>query len=342
MKVLLTGAAGFIGSNLLHYLAKERPKWSIVALDNLGYAGNLENIDALLKQNKQLQFVRGDITDRALILDLFKQHSFELVFHLAAESHVDRSIEGAITFVNTNVVGTQNLVDGARSCNARFVHISTDEVYGSLGETGSFVETTPLDPSSPYSASKAASDLLVLAAHRTNGLWAVVTRCTNNYGPYQFPEKFIPLFILNTMQGKKLPLYGDGTNVRSWLHVLDHCRGLLLAAEQGRAGEVYNIGGSSSAERPNKEVALRIIDLLGQSPELLTLVSDRPGHDWRYSVDYTKANRELGWAPQVSFEEGLKETVEWYVQNQDWWKRIQDGEYRRFYEQNYGSRLAAN
>lgn len=338
MKVLVTGAAGFIGSNLLHYLAAQRPQWQLVALDLLTYAGNLENIDSLLKSGKAT-FLKADVSDEKQMDDICRTGKFDLVFHLAAESHVDRSIHSASAFVRTNVLGTQSLMSAARAHGVkRFVHISTDEVYGSLGPTGRFVETTPLDPTSPYAASKAASDLMVLAAAKTHGYDAVVTRCTNNYGPYQFPEKFIPLFITNALEEKRLPLYGDGMNVRSWLHVEDHCEALLLVAEKGKPGEVYNIGGAEEAEIPNKIVAGSILKLLGKSESLIQLVTDRPAHDKRYAIDYSKIHAELGWKPRRSFADGLRSTVDWYLGNKPWWSRIKNGEYAKFYEQNYARR----
>lgn len=338
MQVLVTGAAGFIGSNLVHYLREQRPDWKITALDLLTYAGNLENISTLV-ESKQVDFLKLDILDDSGISGLFQKKKFDLVFHLAAESHVDRSIHGAMAFARTNVLGTQNLLDHAMHSGVkRFVHISTDEVYGSLGPTGRFVETTPLDPSSPYSASKAASDLMVLAAHKTHKYDALVTRCTNNYGPYQFPEKLIPLFITNALEDKKLPLYGDGMNVRSWLHVRDHCEALLLVGERGRSGEVYNIGGAAEAEIPNRDVTYSILRLLKKPETLIQQVADRPGHDRRYAIDYGKINAELGWKPRVSFQEGLQQTVDWYLANRAWWERIKTGEYMRFYDKNYGNR----
>ncbi|MBN8549142.1 MAG: dTDP-glucose 4,6-dehydratase [Deltaproteobacteria bacterium] len=337
-RVLVTGAAGFIGSNLVHYLVAQRPDWDVTALDLLTYAGNLENIAVPLR-DKKIKFVKADILDDGTIGDLCRSHTFDFIFHLAAESHVDRSIHGAMAFARTNVLGTQNLLDHAMANGVkRFVHISTDEVYGSLGPTGRFVETTPLDPSSPYSASKAASDLMVLAAWKTHKYDAIVTRCTNNYGPYQFPEKLIPLFITNALEGKKLPLYGDGMNVRSWLHVMDHCEALLKVAEGGQAGEVYNIGGSAEAEIPNRDVTYAILKLLGKSEDLIQKVADRPGHDRRYAIDYSKIKSHLGWSPRTSFADGLKSTVEWYLNNRAWWERIKTGEYLKFYDKNYGDR----
>ena len=337
MKVLVTGAAGFIGSNLVHLLLKERPDWNVVALDSLTYAGNMENL-AACKDNPKFSFLKIDITDTDTVAKAFSDEKFDLVFHLAAESHVDRSNFGALPFVKTNVIGTVNLLSATMANNVeRFVHISTDEVYGSL-ESGSFSETTPLNPTNPYAASKASSDLMVLSHFKTHKLNAVITRCTNNYGPYQFPEKFIPLFITNALEDKDLPLYGDGMNVRSWIHVLDHCRALLTVAEKGRAGEVYNVGGFADGELPNKEVALRILKQLGKPESLIKKVADRPAHDRRYSVDSTKLRTELGWEPIVPMEKGLAETVNWYVENKTWWERIRSGEYLKFYALNYSNR----
>lgn len=341
MNVLVTGAAGFIGSNLVHYLREVRPEWNIVALDLLTYAGNLENIAAVLDE-KSVRFAKGDICDEEFVENLFAKGKFSLVMHLAAESHVDRSIHGAAAFVRTNVQGTQVLLDAAKRHGIkRFVHVSTDEVYGSLGPTGRFYETTPLDPTSPYSASKAASDLIALAFNKTYGMDVVVTRCTNNYGPYQFPEKLIPLFVSNLLEGKKVPLYGDGMNVRSWLYVKDHCEAILLVAEKGRAGEVYNIGGTEEAEIPNKIVTETILKLLGKGEEMIERVADRPAHDRRYAVSIDKIKSELGWSPRTQFEAGIKHTVAWYQTNSDWWKKIKSGEYAQFYERNYKNRSAA-
>jgi dTDP-glucose 4,6-dehydratase len=341
VKVLVTGAAGFIGSNLVHLIAQERPEWSVVALDLLTYAGNLKNLEALLTPKRRVSFSKTDICDIAAIQELFARETFDLVFHLAAESHVDRSILSSLEFVKTNVMGTQILLDAARQHKvSRFVHISTDEVYGSLGPTGAFVETTPLDPTSPYAASKAASDLMVLATYKTHGLNASVTRCTNNYGPYHFPEKLIPLFITNAMEGKKLPLYGDGMNVRSWVYVTDHCEALLSVAERGRAGDVYNIGGGADAELPNREVTFSILEILGKSRDLIQPVGDRPAHDRRYAIDHSKITAELGWRPRTSFRQGLERTVAWFRENRSWWEEIKSGEYLAFYQKNYGDRGA--
>lgn len=335
-KVLVTGGAGFIGTNLVRLLLEQRPDWRLTVVDLLTYAGNLENISELIDA-KQIDFLNIDIVDLDRLRALFDQQQFELVFHLAAESHVDRSIHNAAAFVQTNVVGTYNLIECARRVKSdRFVHISTDEVYGALGPTGRFVETTPLDPTSPYSASKAASDLLVQAFNKTHNFPGIITRCTNNYGPYQFPEKFIPLFITNALEQKKLPLYGDGQQIRSWIHVLDHARGLLAASERGKIGEVYNLGGFIEAELPNLHVAEQILGVLNKPRTLIEFVEDRLAHDRRYAVDPAKANRELGWTPQIAFESGLKSTIEWYLNNRSWWEKIKSGEYQQFYQKHYG------
>lgn len=338
MNVLVTGAAGFIGSNFTYLLAEKRPEWKLTALDLLTYAGNYKTIEPLVTE-KRASFARIDICDFAALTALFEKEKFDLVFHFAAESHVDRSIESAAEFVRTNVLGTQNLIDVSRKFAVkRFVHVSTDEVYGSLGDTGRFYETTPLDPTSPYSASKASSDLLVLASHKTHQFPAVVTRCTNNYGPYQFPEKFIPLFTTNAMEDRELPLYGDGMNVRSWIHVRDHNEAVLLVGEKGRLGEVYNIGGMQEAELPNRVVAEGILNILGKPVSLIKYVTDRLAHDRRYAVDTTKILTELGWKPQIPFEQGLKETVEWYTAHRSWWQDIKSGDYAAYYQRMYQNR----
>ena len=335
--VLVTGGAGFIGSNFVRYLAAHRPDWRITVVDLLTYAGNLSNIQDLL-DTARVSFVRADICDAKSMQELFSR-KFDFVFHFAAESHVDRSILNASEFVRTNVLGTQVLLNVALAKGlGRFVHVSTDEVYGSLGPTGRFLESTALDPTSPYSASKASSDLMVLAAHKTHKMDALVTRCTNNYGPYQFPEKFIPLFITNALEDHELPLYGDGLNVRSWLYVDDHCDALLKVAEAGRTGEVYNIGGSAEAEIPNVLVAKQILGELKKPETLLKLVADRPAHDRRYAIDYGKINRELQWAPSTSFAVGIRKTIEWFVSNRKWWQEIKTGDYLKYYELNYARR----
>jgi len=337
MNVLVTGGCGFIGSNLVRLLRKERPGWRLVNLDLLTYAGNLENLRELEGDPGHV-FVRGDIGDRELLERLLPQHEIDAVLHLAAESHVDRSILGPELFVRTNTLGTQVLLEACyRSKVRRFVLVSTDEVYGSLGPTGAFTETSPLQPSSPYSASKAGADLLALAFHHTFGLDVVVTRCSNNYGPYQFPEKLIPLMVVNALHDQALPVYGDGLNVRDWLHVEDHCRALLEILERGRAGEVYNVGGGS--EQPNLDVVRLVLRTLGKPESLIRFVADRPGHDRRYAIDSSKLRRELGWAPRQGFPEGLADTVRWYVEHEQWWDHVRTGVYRQYYETQYRGRL---
>ena len=338
MKVLITGGCGFIGSNLVRYCLERYRDWEVINLDLLTYAGNLENTDGLEDAYPgRYTFVRGDIADRHLVSDLFGQFRIDLVFNLAAESHVDRSIEDASAFIRTNVVGTQVLLDEAlRHGTRRFVQISTDEVYGSLGRDGRFTEDLPLEPNSPYSASKAAADLLVRAYIKTHGMDAIITRCSNNYGPYQFPEKLIPLMVINAYNNKELPVYGDGKNVRDWIHVKDHCRGICMVALDGRQGEVYNMGGG--AEKENIEIVRAILDYLGKDEGLVRFVKDRPGHDFRYAMDFSKIERELGWRPQIDFDDGLKSTVDWYIGHKSWWEKIVSGEYMRYYERMYGNR----
>jgi len=335
-KILVTGGAGFIGSNFVRMLLQETA-YEVVNLDALTYAGNLENLTEV-ERDPRYTFVRADITDRREVDAAFKAHRPDFVVHFAAESHVDRSILGADAFVTTNVLGTQVLIDAARKYEVdRFVHVSTDEVYGSLGPTGRFTEETPLAPNSPYSASKAASDLLVRAAFHTHGFPCVTTRCSNNYGPYQFPEKLIPLMIANALEDKKLPVYGDGRNVRDWIHVADHCAGVLAVLEKGRLGEVYNLGGE--AEMENIAVVRAILRELGKGEDLIQFVKDRPGHDRRYAMDITKATRELGWRPRLTFAEGLAQTVRWYVEHRAWWERVRSGAYQEYYEKQYGDRV---
>lgn len=329
--LLVTGAAGFIGSNLVYWLRRHQPEARIVILDALTYAGHLptlsqlpytENESEFSSGVKPVLFVRGDIGDGELVTGLFKRFAFTGVLNLAAESHVDRSITGAQPFLRTNILGTQTLLDAARlHGNPRFVQISTDEVYGSLGATGKFTEETPLAPNSPYSASKASADCLVRAAFHTFGQPVSVTRCSNNYGPYQFPEKMMPLMMTNAMGDKPLPVYGDGLNVRDWIYVKDHCAGIWAAFEQGKPGEVYNFGGDS--ERANLDVVRQILKLAGKPESLIRFVADRLGHDRRYAVDFTKSTRELGWKPSVVFEEGLARTFAWYRDNAAWWKPLQ-------------------
>jgi dTDP-glucose 4,6-dehydratase len=341
---LVTGGSGFIGSNLVRLLLARFPGRTVWNLDLLTYAGSGGNL-ADLEGEPRYRFLRADVCD----LGGFAPDDprlgggrFEGAFHLAAESHVDRSTVEAVDFVRTNVLGTQAVVDWVRRGGARrLVHVSTDEVYGSLGPRGRFRETTPLDPNSPYAASKAASDLLVLAAVRTHGgaaLDAVVTRCSNNYGPWQFPEKLIPLMISNALEGLPLPVYGDGRQVRDWIHVEDHCRGLVAALERGRAGEADNLGGSS--ERENLAVVREVLALLDRPASLVRFVEDRPGHDRRYAIDSTKARRELGWRPARRFGRGLRETVAWYLAHREWWGRIKgSGGFREYYERMYGRRI---
>jgi len=331
MRILVTGGMGFIGSNFVRLLLRERPEWEIWNLDALTYAGNPENLADVAPSAQaagRYRFVHADIADERAMETLFESGRLDAVVHFAAESHVDRSIQSSAPFVRTNVVGTQVLLDAARRTGVgRFTHVSTDEVYGDLEpEEPAFTESHPITPSSPYSASKAASDHLVLAYHRTHGMDVVVTRCSNNYGPYHFPEKLIPLMIVNALAGKRLPVYGKGDNVRDWIYVEDHCRGVLAVLERGRAGEVYNLGGAS--ERKNLDVVKAIIAAVGASEEQIEFVTDRPGHDRRYAIDFSKAAAELGWGPTRTFEQGLQETVQWYLDNRGWSARVQDGAYR--------------
>jgi dTDP-glucose 4,6-dehydratase len=319
--ILVTGGAGFIGSNFVRYFLGRHPADRVVNLDKLTYAGNLDSL-AEIAGDERHEFVRGDIADRGLVRRLAAR--VDAIVNFAAESHVDRSIAGAEVFVRTNVLGTQVLLEAARAAEVpRFVQVSTDEVYGTLGPRGAFTEESPLRPNSPYSASKAGADLLVRAYHHTFGLGAVVTRCSNNYGAYQHPEKLIPSFIIKALAGQPLPVYGDGLAVRDWLHVEDHCRALDLVLDAGRPGEVYNIGGS--CERTNLEITTAILAHLGKPPSLIRFVPDRPGHDRRYAVDWGKINRELGWRPERSLAEGLAATVGWYLARRDWWEKLLTG-----------------
>ncbi len=338
--ILVTGGAGFIGGNFIHYLLGNRPDCHITCLDALTYAGNLETLKSVLEDSR-LRFVHGDITDREAVYHLFEEENFDAVVNFAAESHVDRSIDTPEVFLKTNILGTQVLLDACnRFGTGRYHQVSTDEVYGDLPLDRPdlfFTEETPIHTSSPYSASKPSADLPVTAYYRPYGTPVTISRCSNNYGPYHFPEKLIPLMILNALEDKPLPVYGDGKNVRDWLYVEDHCRAIELILENGRVGEVYNVGGHH--EKQNIEVVKTILHALGKSEELIAFVKDRPGHDRRYAIDPSKIHRELGWLPQTSFEDGIQTTVEWYLQNRSWWEHIRSGDYRRYYEQQYGMKL---
>lgn len=333
-RLLVTGGAGFIGSNFIHHALATRPGLTIVNLDKLTYAGNLRNLEGIEKRYAgRYRFVKGDICDSKLVVDLVNE--VDAIVHFAAESHVDRSILDASAFIQTNVNGTYTLLNAAwQAGGRRFVHVSTDEVYGELGDTGAFTEETPIAPNSPYSASKASSDLLVRAYHHTHKLDTVTTRCSNNYGPYHFPEKLIPLMITNAMEDKPLPVYGQGLQVRDWIYVGDHAEGVLRTLEAGKSGEVYNFGGRS--ERRNIEVVKEILKAFNKSESLIRYVEDRKGHDWRYAIDCSKAERELAWKPSVSFEEGLARTIKWYRENETWWREVKSGAYRDFYNKYYG------
>ena len=333
-KLLVTGVAGFIGANFARRVLETRPDWELVGYDALTYAGNLANLDGL-EQTGRFRFIRGDICDQPAVQAAVGR-GIDGIINFAAESHVDRSIHGAAEFVRTNVGGTHTLLEAARAAGVeRFLQVSTDEVYGSLGPEGYFTESTPLAPNSPYSASKAGGDLLVRAYHHTHGLPTLITRCSNNYGPYQFPEKVIPLFISNLLEGQQVPLYGDGQNVRDWIHVRDHCDALLTVYERGRAGEVYNIGGNN--ELTNVALTHAILAALGKDESSIRYVTDRLGHDRRYAIDNTKITTELGWRPEITWPAGLHETVQWYIDHADWWRAIKSGAYQAYYEKQYGS-----
>jgi dTDP-glucose 4,6-dehydratase len=336
MTILITGGAGFIGSNFIRYWLNKYPDDKIINLDALTYAGNLENLKDL-KGNKNYKFIKGDICDADLVNDIAKD--IDLIVHFAAESHVDRSIHNSEDFIKTNVLGTRVLLDAARNSGGiRFHHISTDEVFGALGPGDApFNENTPYDPRSPYSASKAASDHLVRAYFHTHKLPITISNCTNNYGPYQFPEKLIPLFITNLIEGKKVPVYGKGENIRDWIYVDDHNAGVDAVIQKGKIGETYCLGGEN--ELANIEITRRILKLMGQPQEMIEYVKDRPGHDFRYAMDITKARNELGWEPKVNFGDGLAKTVDWYKNNEDWWRKIKSGEYMEYYEKQYGGNL---
>ncbi len=338
MRLLVTGSCGFIGSHLVRFLLHQPDVEHVTSLDALTYAGNLKNL-ADLAANSKHTFVRGDIADGALVKSLLVEKPCDAILNLAAESHVDRSIESAAPFIRTNILGTQTLVDAARAHGVRrFLQVSTDEVYGSLDLEGSdrFRESTPLSPRSPYAASKAAADLLVFAAHHTHGQDTVVTRCSNNYGPFQFPEKLIPLMTINAMRGESLPVYGDGKNVRDWIHVEDHCAGIWAALQRAKPGEVYNFGADN--EWTNVDLVRLLLHLLGKPESLIRFVKDRPGHDRRYAIDSSKARHELQWQPRIPFEEGLRTTLHWYRDNESWWSEIVSGEYRTYYERMYANR----
>lgn len=351
--VLVTGGCGFIGANFVHMMHVTRPEWRVVNLDKLTYAGNLSNV-AGIEEGDNYRFVRGDICDAQLVEQVFEQEKIDCVVHFAAESHVDRSITGPAAFIQTNIVGTFTLLEAARkywkdeSAEFRqrtFLHVSTDEVYGSLGQDGYFTETTPFDPRSPYSASKASSDHLASAYYHTYGLPVIITNCSNNYGPYQFPEKLIPLVFHNAMRGKALPVYGDGKNIRDWLYVGDHCEAIAAVLGKGESGKSYNIGGNN--EKQNIEVVSLICEILdkkvglldGDTPRrsLITFVKDRLGHDLRYAIDAARIRDEIGWQPSVTFEAGIEQTIDWYLDNQSWVSDVVDGSYQDYYRRMYGS-----
>ncbi|GGG63367.1 dTDP-glucose 4,6-dehydratase [Paenibacillus radicis (ex Gao et al. 2016)] len=339
MKLLVTGGAGFIGSNFVLYMIKKYPEYKIINVDALTYAGNLENLRSI-EGHTNYSFVKADIADKTALEPLFAPGDIDAVLNFAAESHVDRSILHPEIFVQTNILGTQTLLDLSKQYNInKFVQVSTDEVYGTLGDTGLFTEETPLAPNSPYSASKAGADLLVRAYHETFGLPINITRCSNNYGPYQFPEKLIPLMIQNALQDKPLPVYGDGLNVRDWLYVEDHCSAIDLVLHKGRNGEVYNVGGNN--ERTNVHVVKTILEELGKPDTLITYVKDRLGHDRRYAIDADKIRNELGWQPQYPYESGIKETIRWYLNNTEWMEQVASGSYQQYYDTQYKDRLEA-
>ena len=346
--ILVTGGAGFIGSNFVKQMLNKAKDFSIlINLDLLTYAGNLENLKEI-ENDKRYKFIKGDICDRSLVENIFDKYDIDTVVNFAAESHVDRSIEDPEIFLKTNIFGTQVLLDTAKKhwkinpsdkyskeykSGVKYLQVSTDEVYGALGKTGMFTETTPLSPNSPYSASKASADMFVRAYYETYALPVNVTRCSNNYGPYQFPEKLIPLMINNCKTGKKLPVYGDGMQIRDWLHVSDHCAAIRTVLHKGIVGEVYNIGGNN--EKANIEIVKLIIKELGASEDLIEHVKDRPGHDRRYAIDNTKITSQLGWKPEYTFERGIHETIQWYLENEDWLKNITSGAYEKYYENMY-------
>ncbi len=340
MTIIVTGGAGFIGSNFIFYELEKHPEDRIVCLDSLTYAGNLSTLKTVLEHPK-FRFVKADVTDRAAVYQLFEEEHPDIVVHFAAESHVDRSIENPGVFLETNIMGTAVLMDACRKYGiTRYHQVSTDEVYGDLPLDRPdlfFTEETPIHTSSPYSSSKAAADLLVLAYHRTFGLPVTISRCSNNYGPYQFPEKLIPLMIANALADKPLPVYGKGENVRDWLYVEDHCKAIDLIIRNGKVGEVYNIGGHN--EMRNIDIVKLICRELGKPESLITFVTDRKGHDMRYAIDPAKIHRELGWLPETMFKDGIKKTIQWYLDNKEWWETIISGEYQNYYQEMYGERL---
>jgi dTDP-glucose 4,6-dehydratase len=331
--LLVTGGAGFIGSNFLNYILNDTDEYNIINLDKLTYAGNLENLK-FVETKKNYHFIKGDICNSDLVRYLFEKYKIKFVINFAAESHVDRSILGSKIFFQTNVIGTNVLLENARRFEVeKFLQVSTDEVYGSLGTEGYFTESNNLSPNSPYSSSKASADMMALAFYHTYGLPIVITRCSNNYGSYQFPEKLIPLIIINALNNKKLPVYGDGLNVRDWIYVVDHNIAIRKVFEKGDVGEVYNIG--SNNEMPNIEIVKLILKKLNKSEDLIQFVKDRPGHDRRYAIDSTKMKTQLGWTPAFSFEAAINDTIDWYLENKKWWERILNGEYRKYYSLQY-------
>jgi dTDP-glucose 4,6-dehydratase len=334
--ILVTGGAGFIGSNFINYILSNRKDIFVVNLDKLTYAGNLQNLKDVEK-NPNYTFVKGDIVNDELVGFIFKKYEITHVINFAAESHVDRSILGSEIFFRTNVLGTNVLLENAKRFGVeKFIQISTDEVYGSLGPEGQFEETTPLQPNSPYAASKAAADMMALAFHHTYHVPVVITRCSNNYGPYQFPEKLIPLMIINSLNNKKLPVYGDGMNVRDWIYVIDHNKAVELVMNKGKVGEIYNIG--ANTEKPNIEIVKLLLKHTGKTEELIEYVKDRPGHDRRYAINSNKIKRELGWEVEHSFERAIQDTIKWYLEYEKWWKEIISGEYQNYYKLQYSSR----
>lgn len=334
--ILVTGGAGFIGSNFINYMLIGRKDIFIVNLDKLTYAGNLQNLKSV-EDHPNYTFIKGDIVNDELISYIFQKYEITHVINFAAESHVDRSILGSEIFFRTNVLGTNVLLENAKRFGVeKFIQISTDEVYGSLGPEGQFEETTPLQPNSPYAASKAAADMMALAFHHTYHVPVIITRCSNNYGPYQFPEKLIPLMIINSLNNKKLPVYGDGMNVRDWIYVIDHNKAVELVFDKGKVGEVYNVG--ANTEKPNIEIVKLLLKHTGKTEELIEYVKDRPGHDRRYAINSTKIKSELGWGTKHSFENAIQDTIKWYLENQKWWKEIISGDYQNYYQLQYSSR----